>query len=159
MEQVIKRKRGRPKGSKNKKKAGDTKPEKASVAPQNSVGKKRGRPSKAEMEARKGALPSAPTQPVKQPVQPEPKPQRSRPKPPPPQDGPNPYAPIPIEPPEFVYNKGDRVKNVSNGEIGIVSLHRDNSRSVYVHWGGGYSHYVDMVNIVLVKAASPSEDW
>jgi hypothetical protein len=154
MEETIKRKRGRPKGSKNKKKAGDHKPEKASVAPQNSVGKKRGRPSKAEMEARKASLPPATTKEVKPP---EPKPQRSKPQPVQQQD--NPYAPLPIVPPEFVYSKGDRVKNISNNEVGIVLLHREYSRSVYVHWGGGYSHYLDMQNLVLIKPASKEDGW
>jgi hypothetical protein len=154
MEETIKRKRGRPKGSKNKKKAGDNKPEKASVAPQTSVGKKRGRPSKAEMEARKASLPPAPTQEVNPP---EPRPQRSKPQPVQQQD--NPYAPLSIVPPDFVYNKGDRVKNISNNEVGIVLLHREHSRSVYVHWGGGYSHYLDVQNLVLIKPASKEDGW
>lgn len=158
MEVVIK-KRGRPKGSKNKKKAGDTKPEKAKVAPKSQdkpQGKKRGRPSKADLEARKASMPSAPTVEVEQ-SKPPTKVKSSR--QPTPTDENNPFALLTPTPPVNVFNVGDRVKNLVNGEGGVVLLHRAGSPSVYVHWGGGYSHYVHADTLKLIKAATKEEGW
>lgn len=158
MEMVIK-KRGRPKGSKNKKKAGDTKPEKAKVAPKSQdkpQGKKRGRPSKADLEARKASMPTAPTAEVEQP---KPAVKSKSLRQPTPTDENNPFAPLTPTPPVNVFNVGDRVKNLVNGEGGVVLLHRAGSPSVYVHWGGGYSHYVHADTLKLIKAATKEEGW
>lgn len=159
MEAVIKRKRGRPKGSKNKKKAGDTKPEKAKVAAKSQdkpQGKKRGRPSKADLEARKASMPTASTVEVEQP-KPTVKSKSSR--QPTPTDENNPFALLTPTPPINVFNVGDRVKNLVNGEGGVVLQHREGSPSVYVHWGGGYSHYVHADTLKLIKAATKEEGW
>jgi hypothetical protein len=158
MEVVIK-KRGRPKGSKNKKKAGDTKPEKAKIALKSQdkpQGKKRGRPSKADLEARKASMPTAPTAEVEQP---KPAVKSKSLRQPTPTDENNPFAPLTPTPPVNVFNVGDRVKNLVNGEGGVVLLHRAGSPSVYVHWGGGYSHYVHADTLKLIKAATKEEGW
>lgn len=40
------------------------------------------------------------------------------------------------------YQLGDRVRKTTDEEIGYVKLHRENTRYVYVDWGGDYMNWV-----------------
>jgi hypothetical protein len=161
---LIKRGRGRPKGSKNKKKAGDVKPP-VVVSADVQLPKKRGRPSKADLEARAKLLGTAHAVPVSQidnkseksaakelilaspTKQPETTKQEAK-----------------ISPPttegiltsnnKRLFQKGDQVLRLSNGEIGTVEFQRPTSTSAYIHWGGGYYNYmhVDSIEYIPPKA-------
>jgi hypothetical protein len=190
------KKRGRPKGSKNKKKGGEKKKVKEEVVSEviaigskpkvevSATGKKRGRPSKAELDARvklaqeeenktKDAINAKALSGLEEAISkavPAPKPKETK---------SDKFAsdneddmgdvfvadkvlarkatvsiPVPEPISKLKYYKGDKIKRISNDEPGTIEFHRPDSNCPYINWGGGFYCYMHVDAIKLVKAAS-----
>ncbi|HNC55238.1 MAG TPA: hypothetical protein PLP33_07330 [Leptospiraceae bacterium] len=133
---IVVKKRGRPPGSKNKKKGGEEKPVPAATNSE-LIPKKRGRPPKNP-----------------QPVA-APKPELI-------QENPKPVS-VPTTSTEVSpkteatsnfrqFEVRDRVKKTTNGQIGYVKIHKPGSRYVYIDWGGDY---MDFVAVDLLELVNP----
>jgi hypothetical protein len=134
MNLVVVKKRGRPPGSKNKKTPGNIKPE-ASVN-QDNIPKKRGRPPKKLQTISTTIKPESTQELIRESIE-------------------------SVKPTEDIHSSerktykqfqiGDKVKKITNGEIGYVKIHKPNTRYVYVNWGGDYMDFVAAELLELVN--------
>ena len=135
MNVVVIKKRGRPPGSKNKKTAGDVKP--APAANQDIIPKRRGRPPKNPQVVPTTPKPELIRETIEESIEPiKPKEEKS----------------VSELKTYKQFEIGDRVKKITNGEIGYVKIHKPNTRYVYVNWGGDY---MDFVAAELLEAVNP----
>jgi len=134
MNLVVVKKRGRPPGSKNKKPPENIRPE-ASVN-QDNIPKKRGRPPKKLETTSTTIKPELSQELLK-------------------------ISTEFVKPTQDIhfsetknytqFQIGDRVKKITNGEIGYVKIHKPNTRYVYVDWGGDYMCFVAAELLELVN--------